>query len=186
MIISFAWTTDALLVGRKTCTRRDWNPIYAARFLAGTVHDAYDRLPRTGKGHKVGKVQIEKPPYIERTRDIPDADFEAEGLKFMEEKGILIRGITPRAWFDNWRSSDQVLFVVRFRLVFPCDRCGEWTTAPALELKDVNIRLCALCSVDWSYYADDHSRRATKSQEEFIKVYREFCATPRAAERKVL
>jgi len=24
MILSFAWTTDALLAGRKTCTRRVW------------------------------------------------------------------------------------------------------------------------------------------------------------------
>jgi len=35
----------------------------------------------------------------------------------MEEKGLLIRGITPRQFFKNWRASDEILYVVRFRLV---------------------------------------------------------------------
>lgn len=35
--ISFAWTTDALLAGRKTCTCRDWERDYAERFKAGDL-----------------------------------------------------------------------------------------------------------------------------------------------------
>ena len=178
MIISFAWTTDALLAGRKTCTRRDWNREYAAKFVKGTVADAYDRLPRV-HGKPVGKVEIQRPPYPERLRDIPDSDYEAEGLKFMEEKGLLIRGITPREWFDNWRASDQVLFVVRFALVFACDRCGIWTDADKFGPDGFKLRLCPLCAADWQYYADDHSREATESLESFKGVYREFCTTKR-------
>lgn len=31
-IISFAWTTEALLCGQKSVTRRDWSDNYAAKF----------------------------------------------------------------------------------------------------------------------------------------------------------
>lgn len=119
MIISFAWTTDAFLAGRKTCTRRDWKKEYAARFRQGTVHEAYDRLPRV-HGKKIGNVEIRRTPYLERLCDIPDEDYEAEGLKFMEERGLLIRGLAPIDWFNAWRDSKETLFVVRFDPVFPC------------------------------------------------------------------
>jgi len=193
MIISYAWTTDALLAGRKTCTRRDWNRDYALRFLAGSVHDGYDRSPRIG-GKKVATVQIaERSPYQERTSLIPDADFEGEGLKFMEEKGLLIRGITPREWFENWRASDEILWVVRFKLVFKCDRCGTWTDMNKFGPDGTDMRLCSLCWSDWSYEVDRQKNqpRASASVEGFLLVYREFCksearesAVVRARERK--
>ena len=172
MIISYAWTTDALLAGRKTCTRRDWNRDYAARFLEGTVHDGYDRSPRIG-GKKVANVRIERVPYPERTSLIPDADFEGEGLKFMEEKGLLIRGITPRQWFENWRASDEVLSVVRFKLVFKCDHCGTWTDMNKFGPNGTNLRLCPLCWSDWSYEVDrqGNQRRAASSTAGFLEVY---------------
>ena len=52
-IISFAWTTEALLAGIKTCTRRDWNDDYARRFKNGEFCQAFDRNPRAG-GKRVG------------------------------------------------------------------------------------------------------------------------------------
>lgn len=115
MIISFAWTTDALLAGRKTVTRRDWSREYAARFKAGSIHQAYNRGPRIG-GHKVADILIIQQPYPERTCDIPDDDYEAEGFAYMEEQGILIRGMTPREFFEVRQMSREVLFVVRFKL----------------------------------------------------------------------
>jgi hypothetical protein len=192
VIISYAWTTDALLAGRKTCTRRDWNRDYAARFLEGTVHDAWNRSPRIG-GQKVGNVRIEQVPYREATRNIPDADFEGEGLKFMEEKGLLIRGITPREWFERWRASNEILWVVRFKLVFKCDRCGDWTEAAKFGPDGTDMRLCPLCWSDWSYEVDrqGNQRRAASSTAGFLEVYREFCksearesAVVRAREKK--
>lgn len=116
MIISFAWTTDALLAGRKTCTRRNWSAQYAGRFRAGTYHKAYNRQARYG-GHKVGEISIAVEPYPEPVRCISDDDFENEGFAWMQENGLLIRGITPRQFFVNWRASDEILYVVRFRLV---------------------------------------------------------------------
>lgn len=175
MIISFAWTTDALLAGRKTCTRRDWNPAYAAKFTAGKVADAYDHLPRA-HGKKIGDVQIKRVPYPERLCDIPDEDYEGEGLKFMEEKGLRIRGVEPIDWFNAWRDSTKVMFVVRFDLVFPCDRCGGFTTLVPFGPGNLQ-RLCPLCWAGWEYYAEDHGRQCRGTAEEWRTVYREFCNT---------
>jgi len=178
MIISFAWTTDALLAERKKVTRRDWSKEYAAKFRQGTVHDAYDRLPRV-HGKKVGNVRIATPPYPERTRDIPDADFELEGLGYMEEKGLLIQKKTPRKFFEDWRQSSQVLFVVRFDLVFACNRCGNWTTALKFGLHGTNLCLCPLCWIDWQCYAEERATLCNTSKADFLKVYHDFRATER-------
>ena len=47
-IISFAWTTPALLAGRKTVTRRDWSDRYALLFHADDFVAGYNRSPRHG------------------------------------------------------------------------------------------------------------------------------------------
>ena len=57
MIISFAWTTEALLAGRKDVTRRWWTDEYARRFPPGSVHDAYNRSPRF-KGKRVASIRV--------------------------------------------------------------------------------------------------------------------------------
>lgn len=56
-IISFAWTTPALLAGRKTCTRRDWTYGYAANFALGEEVAAYDRSPRAF-GQRVATIRL--------------------------------------------------------------------------------------------------------------------------------
>ena len=173
MIISYAWTTDALLAGRKKVTRREWSKEYAARFRAGTVHLAYNRNPRIG-GKKVGDVRIDRVPYPERACDIPDEDYELEGFAYMEEKGIRIRDWTPREFFEAWRQRRDVLFVVRFDLVFKCDRCGTWTTDRTFG-PDNKDRLCPLCWVDWSYTGD----REHDDKEDWRRHYEAFCATER-------
>lgn len=58
MIISFAYTTDALLAGQKTVTRRDWAPSHAAKFYPGLVVDAWSRNPRVPGARKVAEIQI--------------------------------------------------------------------------------------------------------------------------------
>lgn len=78
MIVSFAHTTDALLSGLKTVTRRDWCDSHAAKFGTGQLVDAYDHLPRSG-GHKVATIRLTCDPYKERLIDMPDSDLAAEG-----------------------------------------------------------------------------------------------------------
>jgi len=115
-IISFAHTTPALLAGRKTVTRRDWDDDYAARFRAGEVVKAYDRSPRF-KGKWVATVQLVADPVLESTALMPDSDFESEGFAWMEENGHRLWGRTPREHWDLWRQEPNTMWVVRFRLV---------------------------------------------------------------------
>jgi len=53
-IISFAWTTEALLSGNKTVTRRTWKKQLVN---VGDIVQAYDRSPRF-KGKKVALIEI--------------------------------------------------------------------------------------------------------------------------------
>jgi len=83
MILSFAWTTDALLSGRKTCTRRQWSDKYHEQWCRAwdngrRTHQAWNKSPRFG-GHKVGDFDLTCRPYREALTDMPESDLEAEG-----------------------------------------------------------------------------------------------------------
>jgi len=121
MIIAFAHTTPALLAGRKSVTRRAWcaRTVALARrqFAEGKLIDAWDKSPRA-HGRKVATIRLTEEPRLERTREIPDSDFEAEGFGFMEERGILLGKEPVREVWDAWRANERsVLVVVRFEVV---------------------------------------------------------------------
>ena len=118
MIISYAWTTPALLALRKHRTRRHWQDSYAERWLAGSTHKAYDHLPRA-HGKQVGTVTLKRHPFKENTKLMTEVDYELEGLKYMEEQGLFVkvsRGvfITPRSFFDQWREAGELVWVIDF------------------------------------------------------------------------
>ena len=115
-IISFAWTTPALLAGRKTCTRREWDDGYARRFHAGDLIAAYDKSPRSG-GKQVATIRLTSNPYKALTSDMPDSDWEAEGFAYLTEIGAKVNGHTPRELWDDWHRRPVTLWVVRFELV---------------------------------------------------------------------
>lgn len=79
MIISFALTEKELLAGLKTVTRRRWKPLTAARFKAGTIHQAYSKLPYVNGARKLGTIRATADAYQERLGDISAADLMAEG-----------------------------------------------------------------------------------------------------------
>lgn len=126
MIISFAWTTEALLESRKKRTRRYWSLAYAKRFAVGSSHQAYDRLPRV-HGKQVGVVEITKIPHTELTATMTEEDYELEGLKYMEEKGLYIPVRTidgkkvppmhPRRFFEAWKEANENPFVIDFEFI---------------------------------------------------------------------
>jgi hypothetical protein len=123
VIISFAYTTPALLAGAKSCTRRDWNPSYAARFSEGSLVDAYDKSPRFG-GKKVATIRLTEWPRRESMLWMPDSDYEAEGFQFLYDHVELISpagykqfGIFDKDAFNWWKASGVVVYVVRFELV---------------------------------------------------------------------
>lgn len=116
-IISFAWTTPALLAGVKTVTRRDWKPHYAARFKAGDIVLAYDRNPRF-KGKPVAKIQLTQDPYFENTKNAPQNDWFAEGFNWLFENRVLVAGkFEPSLLWTVWKTHGFDKWVVRFRLL---------------------------------------------------------------------
>jgi len=121
VIISFGWTTPALLAGIKTVTRRDWNPKHAARFHAGDLIDAWNTSPRNIRGSpcKVATIRLTNDPYQEWTNEAPEDDYEKEGFRWLEEHGLTINGISPGVLWDRWDSpfEHQCLWVVRFQLI---------------------------------------------------------------------
>lgn len=113
MIISFNWTSLALLAGEKSVTRRDWKWQHRDRIRDGDVLDAWDFSPRV-KGRPIGKIRvlsIDRQPISE----MPDSDYEAEGFAYIQSRygGYT----TSRESFKAWRESPIKLFVVRFEPV---------------------------------------------------------------------
>ena len=112
-IISFAWTTPALIAREKTVTRREWSEPYARSFKPGELVQAWDKLPRAG-GKRVGTIRIESVTY---SNDYPHHDYSLEGLSWMQAKGMKIRGMDPAAFWLSWREIEAWMWVVRFQVV---------------------------------------------------------------------
>ena len=116
MIVSFAWTTPALLAGAKTMTRRDWTGDYARRFRAGMLVDAYDRSPRA-RGRKVATIRITRDPYPELvTGSLTPEVYEREGFAWLDTHG---HGATVARIVAGWESTPEgaTEWVVEFALV---------------------------------------------------------------------
>lgn len=120
-IISFAWTHPALLAGAKTCTRRNWTYYWALGFRDGDLVQAWDRSPRVRSAKRIATIQLTGFPYLESLRDMPDADYYAEGFAWLAEHLTTVPKEHKRdvSWesFEEWRCSDDSLWVVRFKLV---------------------------------------------------------------------
>jgi len=115
VIISFAWTTPALLAGAKTMTRRKWKADYAERFKSGMLVDAWDRSPRTGKGRKVATIRLTRDAYLEVLEGpIPSEVYRREGFAWLATHGY--REVVDRICSD-WVGSADAEWVVEFELV---------------------------------------------------------------------
>jgi hypothetical protein len=114
MIISFAWTTPALLAGAKTMTRRDWTHDHARRFTVGRLVDAWDRSPRTRQGRKVAVIKITREPYRSSTVDLTEDDYRREGFEWLREHG---HRQTVAKVMESWGVNPREVWVVEFELV---------------------------------------------------------------------
>ena len=110
-IISFAWTTEVLMSGLKTVTRRDWSDDYARRFHKGDYCKAYDRSPRNG-GRCVGIIRLTCEPYKEPLALMTDDEEKAEGGLWGSAEAY-IDAYCEGACFP----SSHELWVIRFQLV---------------------------------------------------------------------
>ena len=114
--ISFAWTTPALLAGRKTCTRREWTASHARQFHDGDLVGAYDRSPRNG-GRKVAVIRLTAPVQRRSTKFMPESDWEDEGFEYLAGIGASVKGDTPAAIWADWRDNPRDLYVIRFEII---------------------------------------------------------------------
>jgi len=112
MILSFAWTTEALLAGQKTCTRRRWSSrhfgAWRQAWRKGRLeHQAWDKVPRAG-GKRVGTIRLTCEPYKERLADMPESDVLAEGGMWASKQEFI-------ELFGG--AADLAVVVVRFELI---------------------------------------------------------------------
>lgn len=123
-IVSFAWTTAALIQGRKTVTRRDWSPDYGRLFKVGAAITAFDRSPRL-HGKAVAHLILTHDARYEADADAPDSDYEGEGFAFYAAHPELLPkrdrfaylDTVSREAFDRWRRRGGSSWVMRFRVV---------------------------------------------------------------------
>lgn len=113
MIISFALTEKELLAGLKTVTRRRWKPVTAAKFKAGTIHQAWSRVPFVPGARRLGTIRATADAYQERLGNITHADLRAEGGMCRTVDEFL-------ALFDG--DPNELIWVARFEVVIlvPC------------------------------------------------------------------
>jgi hypothetical protein len=126
--ISFAWTTDALLAGRKTSTLRQWKDTYAQQFKAGELVTAYDKQARFG-GRPVAIIRLTHAPTKGDINQILDDVYEAEGFAWYDEQsaqGSLVGqklraelGVAKDQTIREWLAGGALWgdWVIRFELV---------------------------------------------------------------------
>jgi len=117
MFISFAWTADAFTTYNKDMSRRYWKKDHALKFKPNMIVDAMDRLPHRG-GKRIGEIKIIKRPWQQPTGQMTEIDYRREGLLWMEQQGMLIKGQKPRVFFEEWKEKDEVVWVVEFETLF--------------------------------------------------------------------
>lgn len=81
MNISFAWTTEALLEGKKDVTRRDWTDKYAKMFLPeGSEHVGWNKSARFGGKRvcRIRTVSLRREPIMKL---LEDPEYGEEEIK---------------------------------------------------------------------------------------------------------
>lgn len=125
MIVSYNWTTAALVNGAKTQTWRDWAQDYARKFKPGNLIKGYDRGPRN-RGQHVATLRVVSCQEY-RSSQMLDSFYETEGLKFyfdhpeMAPKHIFGEPFTPylvsRERFNRWRQDAEWGYVLTTELL---------------------------------------------------------------------
>jgi len=117
MWISFAWTTDAVILEKKWRTRRNWARSHAMKFREGQVVDFWDKSPRI-HGQNMGQIKLLSSPYLQRAGKMTDEDYDAEGLEWMQKNYILIGDEQAKDFFERWKKENLLLYVIEFKLLY--------------------------------------------------------------------
>jgi len=124
VILSFGYTTDALLAGVKTVTRRDWHDKYAQQWMnrVGELADAWNTSPRviSKNPHRIATIRL---LGVQLTQSYPDEDYELEGLRWMEDNGLAMPvgyhrdPVKPSVYWRAWQQYRPLLYRVEFEVV---------------------------------------------------------------------
>lgn len=121
MILSFGWTSPALIALSKTRTRRHWAPRHAAQFIKlyqeGKTVDAWNTAPRNkyGNPHKIATIRLTQEPF--ESNEYPDEDWLNEGFGYLENAGLKVDGQWPSELWRAWRLERPTLWVVSFEVL---------------------------------------------------------------------
>ena len=123
VIISFGWTSDAVLAGFKDTTRRDWTPRHVRQFHAGQLVDAWNATPRVvvKNPHKFATIRLTADPELSDI--LPREDYDREGFKWLDDYGYRLSGLTPLDLWNRWEQGfgspdpPPPLYIIRFEVV---------------------------------------------------------------------
>lgn len=128
MTISFAWTTPALLLGKKSVTRRDWHPktiLQARRSMESKEPvKAYSRAQYRG-GEHVADIRITEIIEDEDSRLLAPVEWVLEGFHVLQAIGAKIDGSTAADVWRFWtQENTEPQTAIRFELLRLTER-GE-------------------------------------------------------------
>ncbi len=133
-IISFGWTSPAIVAHVKIKTRRQWKDTHAARFQRSNLIQAYNRSPLY-HGERIAIIQLARTPYKEDINLMLDTDYEAEGFAYLHAHPELISPSGRKQFgdcsfdhFRRWRDQGGNYWVVEFNYPKRLELPGEETT----------------------------------------------------------
>jgi hypothetical protein len=119
MILSFGWTTPAVVIGKKCVTRRQWaeRTIRIYERLIGHDVDAADSGLQYG-GKVFGRVKILDVKRDDDTRKMLEDDWYHEGFDALEALGLKVGRYAPDELWSFWKHENTEPYTrVQFALV---------------------------------------------------------------------
>jgi len=149
VIVSFSWTSSALLAGAKVVTRRDWDPVHAEHYRAGQLVDAWDRLPRVKGAKRIGTIRVSRPPYRQSSDQTTPEDFHREGFAWLQRYGTTDDVVRVSEIWAGWHQHPAQLFVLEFDLVSTvCPACSAVVSGPLGRTGGGELRCCQHCALN--------------------------------------
>lgn len=95
--ISFGWTSDVLLQGLKTQTRRQWTDKRLECFIK--YFDQQRIVPALNKqkcygGSQIGWVMLTQKPYLQPIKEMPESDVSLEGYPSLSQQEFVNKFFT--------------------------------------------------------------------------------------------
>jgi len=121
--ITFPWTVEPLIGGRKTVARRCWSSKYFNDWVRAWrggryIHQAWDKSPSAG-GKQIGWIRLTCEPYQEPLEDMPEADVQKEGGYWLSKEGFISYFIENFGHLVPCFDRHRLVSVLRFEYLPP-------------------------------------------------------------------